>query len=436
MLAGVLGTAFLAACASTGQRVVVPWRAGNATSLQMGTVEEHRAQAAHGVLPITLYRPTGAGPFPFVVLLHGCGGLKHDAIWTQWVQPWAALFHDYGIGTAVVDSFGPRGVAHVCTGDVAAWAVRRADVAYSSRVWLAEHPDVDAVFEGMWGRCPGCCKSVAEQKHRANGFQHRLVQGLRASLTPVSSTRAVEGFFLCPESRTGALTSTLCGAHHECAAGCFDHILWDDMEFVNTPAPLYLHKQPMEQPEVAPGEAAAGSPSLRVRKIRAVEGQAQLAPMARQPKGELVILPRTVVMRAADTAVKLRITRQAFFDARHANAQQADRRAITHITQMFAGGRRETFGFIHDAQRDPPVPSDPAWPSTVEAVRLFDTALHARRQQRQVLPEFTHGAADRWGRENRLGTRSGSLHVGIGGLAWPPGVEQRFGQLPVGMAAA
>jgi len=26
--------------------------------------------------------------------------------------------------------------------------------------------------------------------------------------------------------------------------------------------------------------------------------------------------------------------------------------------------------------------------------------------------------------------------VGIGGLAWPPGVEQRFGQLPVGMAAA
>ena len=186
MLAGVLGTAFLAACASTGQRVVVPWRAGNATSLQMGTVEEHRAQAAHGVLPITLYRPTGAGPFPFVVLLHGCGGLKHDAIWTQWVQPWAALFHDYGIGTAVVDSFGPRGVAHVCTGDVAAWAVRRADVAYSSRVWLAEHPDVDAVFEGMWGRCPGCCKSVAEQKHRANGFQHRLVQGLRASLTPVT----------------------------------------------------------------------------------------------------------------------------------------------------------------------------------------------------------------------------------------------------------
>jgi dienelactone hydrolase len=155
MLAGILGTAFLAACASTGQRVLVPWRAGNATRFQMGTVEEHRAQAAQGVLPSTLYRPAGAGPFPFVVLLHGCGGLKHDAIWMQWVQPWAALFHDHGIGTAVVDSLGPRGVDHVCTGDVAAWAVRRADDAYSARVWLAEHPDVDAQHIAVMGMSNG-----------------------------------------------------------------------------------------------------------------------------------------------------------------------------------------------------------------------------------------------------------------------------------------
>ena len=39
-----------------------------------------------------MYRPAGAGPFPFVVLLHGCGGLTHEASWSQWVRPWADLF--------------------------------------------------------------------------------------------------------------------------------------------------------------------------------------------------------------------------------------------------------------------------------------------------------------------------------------------------------
>jgi len=154
-LAGVLGAALFAACASTGQTVRVPWRAGNAERFQMGAVEERRAQAAQGVLPVTLYRPAGAGPFPFVVLLHGCGGLTHQASWTQWVRPWADLFRAHGIGTAVVDSFGPRGVDQVCTGDVAAWAVRRADDAYSVRAWLAAQPDVDAQHIAVMGMSNG-----------------------------------------------------------------------------------------------------------------------------------------------------------------------------------------------------------------------------------------------------------------------------------------
>jgi dienelactone hydrolase len=154
-LAGVLGAALLATCASTGQMVRVPWREGNATSFQTGAVEERRTHAAHGLLPLTISRPAGAGPFPFVVLLHGCGGLKHEASWTQWVRPWADLFHAHGIGTAVVDSFGPRGVDQVCTGNVAAWAVRRADDAYSARAWLAEQPDIDTKHIAVMGMSNG-----------------------------------------------------------------------------------------------------------------------------------------------------------------------------------------------------------------------------------------------------------------------------------------
>jgi hypothetical protein len=55
-LAGVLGAALFAACASRGQTVRVPWRAGNAERFQMGAVEERRAQAAQG-LQVNLILP-------------------------------------------------------------------------------------------------------------------------------------------------------------------------------------------------------------------------------------------------------------------------------------------------------------------------------------------------------------------------------------------
>ena len=138
-----------------GPAVMVPWRPGNAEAFQAGAAEERRMRAAHGVLPVTIYRPEGSGPFPFIVLLHGCGGLRHEAMWTAWVEPWADLFRAHGIGTAVVDSFGPRGVEQVCTGNVAAWAVRRADDAYSVRGWLAEQAYVDGAHIAVMGMSNG-----------------------------------------------------------------------------------------------------------------------------------------------------------------------------------------------------------------------------------------------------------------------------------------
>jgi dienelactone hydrolase len=108
------------------------------------------------VLPVQIYRVAATSRSPFVVLLHGCGGLRHDAMWRQWVDPWVSLFAAYGIGAAVADSFTPRGVEQVCTGGVVAnWPTRRADDAYSVRAWLAEQPYVDAGRIAVMGMSNG-----------------------------------------------------------------------------------------------------------------------------------------------------------------------------------------------------------------------------------------------------------------------------------------
>src|SRR5687768_9375890 len=106
-----LSAALLAACtavtAAEPLAVQIPWLPGNADSFQAGAREENYVRAAQGTLPVTVYRPAGAGPFPFVVLLHGCGGLRQTAMWTHWVEPWARFFTANGIGVAVPDSFAP-----------------------------------------------------------------------------------------------------------------------------------------------------------------------------------------------------------------------------------------------------------------------------------------------------------------------------------------
>ena len=52
--------------------------------------------------------PAGRGPFPAVVILHGCGGLSPQ------LERWSRWFADRGYVGMVVDSFGPRKVKGDC----------------------------------------------------------------------------------------------------------------------------------------------------------------------------------------------------------------------------------------------------------------------------------------------------------------------------------
>jgi dienelactone hydrolase len=55
-----------------------------------------------------LFMPAGAGPYPTVILLHGCSGI------TRSVTVWAAWLVSEGYGALVLDSFTGRGLTTVC----------------------------------------------------------------------------------------------------------------------------------------------------------------------------------------------------------------------------------------------------------------------------------------------------------------------------------
>ena len=92
-----------------------------------------------------LMKPAGAGPFPALVLLHGCDGtdLASDTL--------VRAFGGWGYVLLELDSFGPRGVTEACTDYVRVSPSVRAKDAHAARAYLASLPFVDAGRIGVLG---------------------------------------------------------------------------------------------------------------------------------------------------------------------------------------------------------------------------------------------------------------------------------------------
>jgi dienelactone hydrolase len=102
-----------------------------------GTPEEFGVVEKSGELKAEAIRPKNAtGPIPFVIMLHGCGGL--DTVTREWAQRSADLFNAEGIGVLVLDSFTTRYVDKSCGWPDLHWGRRRADDAYSALDYLIE----------------------------------------------------------------------------------------------------------------------------------------------------------------------------------------------------------------------------------------------------------------------------------------------------------
>jgi dienelactone hydrolase len=81
--------------------------AGKFVELQSGAGKSNQARIIG-----YLARPPGNGPFPAVVVLHGCGGFHQDML------AWADRLRRWGYVALAVDSFGPRDLERQCAGFV------------------------------------------------------------------------------------------------------------------------------------------------------------------------------------------------------------------------------------------------------------------------------------------------------------------------------
>jgi dienelactone hydrolase len=102
-------------------------------------------------LSASLVLPDGPGPFPVVILLHGCGGIGGG----DWY--WARRLTDWGYAALVLDSFSARGVTTVCAPQAQHLVTpqdRVADV-LSAALYLRTLPKIDGARIGVLGRSHG-----------------------------------------------------------------------------------------------------------------------------------------------------------------------------------------------------------------------------------------------------------------------------------------
>lgn len=111
-----------------------------AGSLQRGSNGRFRVlRDDPAVISGELRFPEGNGPFPVIVLAHGCNGNRSGGVERSWGQ----LLRGWGYATFVIDSFRGRGIDEVCTQTGVLVPLQRVPDAYGALRLLAAHPRID-----------------------------------------------------------------------------------------------------------------------------------------------------------------------------------------------------------------------------------------------------------------------------------------------------
>ena len=116
-----------------------------AGSLQRGADGRLFLQSAQAAISGDLQLPSGSGPFPAVVLAHGCNGNRNVE------RAWGPILREWGYATFNVDSFGSRGINEVCTQAGVLLPLQRVPDAYGALRLLAAHPRIDPARIALMG---------------------------------------------------------------------------------------------------------------------------------------------------------------------------------------------------------------------------------------------------------------------------------------------
>jgi dienelactone hydrolase len=85
---------------------------------------------------LEIWKPAGPGPFPALIVLHGCDGVSANQ------RSWAARLVSWGYIAAIVDSFRPRRVSSTCESNGSPKPQLRAQDAFNAAAYLRTLPDV------------------------------------------------------------------------------------------------------------------------------------------------------------------------------------------------------------------------------------------------------------------------------------------------------